>query len=124
MKNERKKVGSLVHIFIFDSGPIPEDDEKYTANVVMSLLPDAMENPKLPIKIFDDQKMPKDIGQKDNSLLEKAMNYKYAWDIISATRIELVEGMSSEKQKFTFQCKEYQTGLGNRGILFAFYKLV
>jgi len=43
---------------------------------------------------------------------------------IAAENIKLLEGISTKREKFTFTWEEYHSDWGNRGILYAFYKLI
>jgi len=120
----RKTHGSLVHVFLFDSGPEPQDHARYVKSVVRSLLPETMAYADLPVSFFRDENMPSDIGNGGQKDLEKGTSYPFAWEKIALTNGSLVEGLKVGKEDYTFSCEQYSSESGNRGILFAFYEIM
>jgi len=123
-RGRAKRQGPLVHVFVFDSGPVLQDESKYVTNIVRSLLPEAMAYADVPITFFCDEKMPKAIGQGKAPDLDRAMGYTAAWMRMSIKNSELVKGLKAGAEEYTFTWEEYNSDWGNRGILYAFYKLI
>jgi hypothetical protein len=120
----QKRQGPLVHVFVFDSGPILQEEEKYVTNVVKSLLPEALSLPDVPVTFFQDERIPDTIGQGKSPNLKRAMGYQNAWTRIAMKNKKLVDGIRPDKERYTFSWEEYHSDWGNRGILYAFYKLI
>jgi hypothetical protein len=119
-----KRQGPLVHVFVFDSGPVRQEEPKYVTNIVRSLLPEAMAYADVPITFFCDERMPKSIGRGKPPDLDRAMGYTAAWMKMSLKNSELVKGLKAGTEEFSFTWEEYSSDRGNRGILYAFYKLI
>jgi len=118
-----KTQGPLVHVFVFDSGPVLQDEGKYVTNIIGALLPEAIGKPEVPVTFRIDERIPSQIGQGRSPDLKRAMDYRFAWMAIAATDMKLAEGIKSDKQEYTFTWEEFHSDWGNRGILYAFYKL-
>lgn len=121
--SRRKQPGALVHIFVFDSGPVAQEESKYVTTVVRSLLPESMAYEDVPISFYRDRKMPASIGRGRLHDLERATNYPFAWRQITQLNPSLIEGLKVGKEQYTFACEEYDSERGNRGILYAFYEI-
>jgi hypothetical protein len=121
---KKKRKGPLVHVFVFDSGPLLQDESKYVTNIVKALLPEALNYTNVPVTFRLDEKLPNKIGMGRKPNLKRAMGYSQGWMHIMAKRSNLVEGIKLEREKFTFTWEEYHSDWGNRGIIYAFYKLI
>ncbi len=117
-----KQQGALVHIFVFDSGPLVPDESKYVTTIARSLLPESMAYADVPISFYRDENMPTPIGRGRLHDLERATNYPFAWRMITQLNPALIEGLKVGKEHYTFACEEYDSERGNRGILYAFYE--
>ncbi|MCX6143213.1 MAG: hypothetical protein NTZ35_08335 [Ignavibacteriales bacterium] len=115
--------GTLVHIFVFETGKVERRDPTYVSSLVRSLLPESMVYGDVPISFFLDQNMPPAIGDGTTPDVEKITRYSFAWKKIMETNPALVEGLKVGNEKFTFGWEEYEREGGNRGVLFAFYRL-
>jgi hypothetical protein len=119
-----KRQGPLVHVFVFDSGPAVREESKYVTTIVRSLLPEAMAYEDVPVSFCRDERMPAVIGRKGKPDIERATNYPFAWKKIVETDASLVAGLKAGREDFTFTWEEYDSERGNRGIVYAFYKLI
>ncbi|MBM4161871.1 MAG: hypothetical protein FJ217_12345 [Ignavibacteria bacterium] len=115
--------GALVHVFVFDSGPVPQDESKYVRGVVRSLLPETMAYADVPVTFFRDEKLLSTIGHAESSDVQRAIDYSFAWRMITQNSPELVGGLKAGKQKYTFSSEEYCGDAGNSGIVYAFYAM-
>lgn len=121
---KEKKQGPLVRVFVFDSGPVFQDEGYYAANVLKSLLPETLGKRQIPLSFRLDEKMPSNIGRGRPPDLKRAMDYVFAWMSIAAVDLKLADGIGGGDPKYTFTWEEYHSDQGNRGILYAFYRLV
>ncbi len=119
-----RQQGSLVHVFVFDSGEAGIRDPRYVSNLVRSLLPESMAYTDALISFFTDRGMPSTVGQNAQQEEEPLTRYPFACAKAKETQPSLVERSTEGRKKFTNTWQEYKGEEGNRGVVVAFYSVV